>query len=306
MEVNEYSIRHTGEHLLIGSLVKRVDGSRVVRVVHEPDVDKAFIESESRISWDDVVEAAKEANKKVREGYPVSIEYFDSLDEAKRKYPGLRAYEERLENKDRIRVVNIGGFDYSACKNPHVENTSEVGLIIPIRLSSVRKGLYEVVFISGSKAYEQALTDSTLINRISRILGCSREDILRRVSNMVDMLNIFEEFRRVYSKSILYGSEVLEGKTRYLYIYDKYIDLKYVMGIASQVMIDRDINVLAIVSWDGEKYTVFVASRNFDIEQFKSRVKTVAGGSGGGKPGMYMGYIENPEAFKKLFDEYLK
>ncbi len=304
MEIREFSVRHTGEHLLIGSLVRRVPGSRVVRVVHEEHVDKAFIESREAVSWEVVLEAAREANQRVKEGHIVSIEYFDSLEEAKKRYPSLRAYEERLEDKTRIRVVNIGGFDFSACKNPHVENTSSVGLIVPLRVSSVRKGLYEVVFISGSEAVERVLKDTDILYRISRLLGCSREDIMKRVNNVVEELNLMDELRKEYTRYVLYHHPVHEGRVRYLFVNVRLLDMKHLMSIASNVMRERGIDVLAVVSWDGDKNSIFIASRGVDIEEFKSRIMEVAGGSGGGRPGMYMGYVEDVDGFASYFREY--
>ena len=304
MEIKEFSIRHTGEHLLIGSLVRRVGGARVVRVVHEDNVDKAFLESDKPISWGDVLEAAREANRRIKEGHKVSIEFFPSLEEARKRYPSLRAYEERLEDKDRIRVVNIGGFDFSACKNPHVEDTSLIGLIVPLRVSSVRKGLYEVVFISGSEAVEKVLADADTIYRVSRLLGCSRDDVLKRISNVVNELNLFDEVRKEYSRYVIYNHPAVDGRVRYLLITAKYLDLKYLMSIASTVMRERGIEVLAIISWDGDKYSIFLASKGVDIEGFKSRIREAAGGSGGGRPGMYMGYIEDVDGFTRYFKEY--
>jgi len=304
MEKEEFSIRHTGEHLLIGSLVRRIPSARVVRVVHEDDVDKAFLESKSSIDWEDVIYAAIEANQRVKEGHRVSIEFFDSLEEARKKYPSLRAYDERLEGKDRIRVVNIGGFDFSACKNPHVEDTSLIGLILPLRVSSVRKGLYEIVFISGSKAIERALRDTDMIYRVARILGCNRKDVLKRVRNVVDELSRCEELKREYTKFVIYNHPVERDGFSYLLVALKYIDLNYVMSIASSIMRERSIDILCVISWDGERYSIFLASKDIDIEDFKSRIREVAGGRGGGRLGMYMGYIENVDAFIKFFKDY--
>jgi len=151
-------VRHSGEHLLIGSLYKLVPGLKVVRVVHEEDgVDKAFLRYEGEVGWDDVVRAAEMANRAIREDLPFHVEIFSSLEEAREKYPGLRAYEERLGDKEFIRVVRIGDYDAAACINPHVERASEVWLVIPRLLRRVRTGLYELEFYTGERAVSYAL-----------------------------------------------------------------------------------------------------------------------------------------------------
>jgi len=97
---------------------------------------------------------------------------------------------------------------------------------------------------------------------------------------------------------------VLRGVYTLLAIELPHLDMKRVMSRARNVMSDRGVDILSVLSWDGEKHMVFLASSGPDIEGLKNRVRTECGGRGGGGRNMYMGYVEDPDRYKILLAEY--
>ncbi len=45
-----------------------------------------------------------------------------------------------------VRIVEIEGFDKTPCKDPHVENTNEIGKFVIIKVERVGKDRYRFVF----------------------------------------------------------------------------------------------------------------------------------------------------------------
>jgi Ser-tRNA(Ala) deacylase AlaX len=45
-----------------------------------------------------------------------------------------------------VRIVEIEGFDKTPCKDPHVENTSEIGYFAILRVERVGKDRYRFLF----------------------------------------------------------------------------------------------------------------------------------------------------------------
>jgi len=298
-------VRHSGEHLLIGSLIKNLEGARVVRVVHENVVDKAFIEYDGVVTWEDVVEASIEANRQVVNDTHFRVEYFPSLEDARRRYPDLRAYDERLHGKESIRVVIIEGFDKAACKNEHVERAGEVKLVIPRLLRRVRRGLYEVEFYTGWNAILYAIETSSKLYRSSRILGSSLEGLIEAIESLRNGYGRLETGITSLTDHILYNWPIDDGRGKILLIDAPYLNMKRIVAIGRRVLRDRGLQLLAVVSYDGEKHNVFLSSLEIDIESLKKRVVEEAGGKGGGGRGFYIGYVDDPDAFKKLVYEFM-
>ncbi|MCS7138502.1 MAG: DHHA1 domain-containing protein [Crenarchaeota archaeon] len=174
------SREHTAEHVLMGSL-QRIKGSFKVRKVEVYDgFGKVFIEIDS-LSFEDLAKAQVIANKVIFEGRVVKEHFFDSLEEAQKAFPSLRAHEERIQG--RVRVVEVDGFDYSACTGKHVENTKDCGMILVTHVSK-SGGEYQIDFEVGEKALETAVKLSTLCLSISSILGTPIKNLEKAVLNM--------------------------------------------------------------------------------------------------------------------------
>ena len=306
VDIEDFPIRHTGEHLLIGELVRRYPGAKVVRVVHEESLDKAFIKYDGEIKWEDVIQSCIDANQKILEGYDIDIEIFDSLESAKKAYPDLRAYEERLKNRGFIRVVKIGDFDFSACKNPHVRNTREIHLIIVDSLSRVRRGLYEVRFYTGIRAIRHSVKLADILYRVSNMVGSTHDQLIKRIDNLYNEYNDLKARLNVITRDMLNRYPIRIGKYRVLFIDVPGIDLKYSMSNAPDIMRRRNVDVLVILTEGKDKHEVFIASKDLDIEDLKSRIRDVAGGRGGGRRGMYFGYVDDPSKFRELISRYFK
>lgn len=179
-----FSREHSAEHILMRS-IQLIKGQILVRKVELKEGGGSVLFECDDINLEDLLRAELTANKVIGEGRPVRVHMFDSLDEAKSSFPNLRAYEERVSG--RVRVVEIDGFDWSACAGVHVENTRDCGFVIVTHVSKTGN-LNRFDFAVGDNAKSKALDFGRKCLALERILGCPQDALERTALNMKNEL----------------------------------------------------------------------------------------------------------------------
>jgi alanyl-tRNA synthetase len=191
---------HTGEHILFralsivfeGMTVKKVElGERTYFLVH---YDKEF-------DWNSILEAECLANKIISEGRPVK-KIQCSRKEAEELYPQLRVRWDRITD-DTVTVVEVEGFDWAACVGEHVVNTAEIKYILVTRIASVGKNDYEIEFVVGESAHEEALKRSVLAMGVSALLGTSLDKVLPTIQNLKEAKKGLTEAVQLLTKNVV-------------------------------------------------------------------------------------------------------
>ena len=75
-----------------------------------------------------------------------------------------------------IRLVEVAGFDLSACGGTHVSETGSVGIIC-IRKVDRAKGLTRVEFVCGGRALRRARQDFAILSEAARLLSSGFENV---------------------------------------------------------------------------------------------------------------------------------
>ena len=105
-------IAHTAEHALIGSLQKLIGKTLHVRKVEHRQADNSVFITTPHLDLELIIKAQSEVNSLISTGRKVITHSFVSLGEAKKRFPELRANEERIEKESTsIRVIEIEGHD---------------------------------------------------------------------------------------------------------------------------------------------------------------------------------------------------
>ena len=180
--------QHTGQHVLSAAF-DRVLGARTESF--HLGADYATIDLARDLSAGDAARAESEANRVVWEDRPVSIR-FASADEAAQL--GLRKESKRGGT---LRLVDVEGFDLSACGGTHVARTGAIGVIAVSATERFRGGV-RVTFLCGGRALAgfRALRDTVagsvralsvlpgeLAPAIERLQGESR-DLRRQIKDL--------------------------------------------------------------------------------------------------------------------------
>ncbi|MDQ3902354.1 MAG: hypothetical protein M3247_01685, partial [Thermoproteota archaeon] len=128
-------LAHTAEHAFIGSLQRLLNRTiKVTKVEHRKTDNSVFI-SIAQLDSDLIFAAAYEVNSLITNGRKIVVHSFETLGDAKKAFPTMRANEERIKNSNPVRVVEIKDHDISACAMDHTENLYNCGLFIVTGLS---------------------------------------------------------------------------------------------------------------------------------------------------------------------------
>ena len=134
--------QHTGQHVLSAAFARLFD---VRTESFHMGADYSTIELAREMSPAQIAQAEDEANRIVWEDRPVGIR-FASADEAASL--GLRKESKRGGT---LRLIDVEGFDLSACGGTHVSRTGAIGIIATSAVERFRGGS-RVTFLCGGRA----------------------------------------------------------------------------------------------------------------------------------------------------------
>ncbi len=182
--------QHTGQHLLSGAFEQLFDAETVSWHL---GADSCTVDlGIEGLSSEQIDRIEEECNRVIRAGLPVVTHLVDQDGVAKlplRKPPTV------TEN---IRVVEISGYDWSACAGTHVRNTGELGLL-KVKAWEKNKKSTRVYFLVGRRA----LQDYAQLDRMTR-------DLCRGLSMAVSDLPKFVERAQAESSSLRKQVKVLQ------------------------------------------------------------------------------------------------
>ncbi len=290
---------HTAEHILMASIKRIAPEAAAVKVMHDEKGNTLYLRIK-KLDWDIVAEAVKAANRVIDEGRAVKEWFFESLEDAKKTLPNLRSYDERVTG--RVRVIEVEGYDYSACARKHVSNTKECGFIIVTGFSRSGGDLYQIRFEVGGRAKEYAADIIALHMKISEALGAPQKTVLNATLNLKQEA---EDLRRRLANLTRYmlehlNPEELYGTKVYTNLY-RGVDRKALMDCAGELI--SSVKTVALLA-DAQKDALVVLCRSkdltFDCSLLLKEVLQEFGGRGGGKPEYSTGSVPSKAAEQVL------
>ena len=150
--------QHTGQHVLSAAFARLFD---VRTESFHMGADYSTIDLAREVSPAQIAKAEDEANRVVWEDRPVAIRFASAEDAASL---GLRKESKRGGT---LRLIDVEGFDLSACGGTHVARTGAIGIIATSAVERLRGGS-RITFLCGGRALAgfRALRDS--------VAGCVR------------------------------------------------------------------------------------------------------------------------------------
>lgn len=287
---------HTAEHAFIGALQKVLGQTlRVRKVEHKKDGNTAFIVIQ-QLDIDAVVKAENIVNALVAEGRQVTTHSYQSLEEAKKQNPSLRANEERISGE--VRVVEIEGHDVTACAMEHVANLRDCEFFLATRLSKSGNE-YEVDFVVGNQARDAAVALSARMMRVCEELGANPntvESTARKVRADGDAN--FKKLKALSREKLDSIVPVSNGKVSVIKGAFSGLADETLLEFAGDMIAKQ--NTLVVLSNAGtSEMAYFIFARNEAMEIDCNKVfREIAGadGRGGGKPHFVTGVVRKEKA----------
>jgi alanyl-tRNA synthetase len=173
--------QHTGQHVLSAAF-ENVAEVRTVGFHLGAEISTIDLDSD-RLGHRQMEQAVELANQVVFEDRPAHIIYCAAAEanQMELRRPTQRAGE--------VRVVEVEGFDRSACGGTHLRRTGGVGLIL-LRKIERRKDLTRVEFVCGGRALKCARQDYEVLTKAAGLFSTSAENVPPLISQQAEELRL--------------------------------------------------------------------------------------------------------------------
>lgn len=283
--------QHTGQHVLSAAFVRRLEAQTVGFHLSEEyatiDLDRA------PLSMEELAGVEELANRVVFENLPVVARFVPD-----EEVP-LLSLRKPLAHEGPVRIVQVEGFDHSACGGTHVRATGELGLIKIVR-SERRGSETRVEFLCGWRALADYGAKNQLLMDLARDftvghwevgelvhrLAAEAKESRRELRATRDQLLDAEAAALWHGAAALAGVRVVRG-----YLPGRAPDdLKHL----AQRLVEHPhtVALLTASAEEGENgYLCFACSDDVALHmgQLLRQVAEASGGRGGGRPNFAQG-----------------
>ena len=177
--------QHSGQHVLSAAFVELYQmptGS-----FHMGDDYCSIDLATPVVNAEQVAGAEKRANQIVFENRPVQIRY---VSRAEAEKLGLRKLPPA--ERDQLRLIEVTGFDLSACGGTHVAATGQIGAILLRKTERVRQGT-RVEFVSGERAVRAARRDYDALSESAALFSAQLGDVPNQIRKSFDDLKVLRK-----------------------------------------------------------------------------------------------------------------
>ncbi len=271
--------QHSGQHVLSQAFVELFNWPTVS--FHLGAITCTIDLPIESVTREQAGQAEALANRIVQENRNVAIRYVtqDNIAEA-----GLRKDIDRLGE---IRVIDISGFDRSACGGTHVRSTNEIGPILITGISRAKKQT-RVEFICGNRVLQYAREANRVLENISQTISAAPFDTASAVTTV--WRDLQQARKRVQDlESRLLDYEAAEFPIRnglaVAAFKDRGIDNLKLLAIKISA---RPGTIVLLADQSDQLRVVFARSADMTVDVSAILKKTIEqfGGRGGGRPNL--------------------
>ncbi|MCA9914934.1 MAG: alanyl-tRNA editing protein, partial [Anaerolineae bacterium] len=170
---------HSGQHLLSATFFHLLDAPTVAVKMNAEGVSTVDIDR-ANLTDDELRQVEDRANNIIREDRPIKSYYLAPDDP---KLEELRRAVKFEKVTGDVRIVEIEGWDLSACAGTHVPSTGMLGLLKLLKAENY-KGGSRVHFVAGSQALEIFQQEHAILAEISQQFSTSVDGLLASVSKL--------------------------------------------------------------------------------------------------------------------------
>jgi alanyl-tRNA synthetase len=281
--------QHSGQHLLSAAF-DRLHGVRTASFHLGADVSTIDLSREVSAAEADAAEA--EANRVVWEDRPVHVRFVSSEEAA-----GLPLRKDPARTGV-LRVVEVDGFDLSACGGTHVSRTGVVGIVAVASLERF-KGASRVSFVCGGRALRAHRHLRDVVLGSTRLLSVTPSELPPAIErSLADAREAARELRRLQADLAVYRAADLRaaaetiGPYRGVLRFEPGMDGAALKGLASAVVAEK--GLVAVLAGRGTPVPVVIARAAdvpIDASALLRELIADLGGRGGGAATLAQGGV---------------
>jgi alanyl-tRNA synthetase len=273
--------QHTGQHILSAAFERLGDYKTVSFHLGE---ESSTIDLDSdRLGARQLEEAEDAANQVVFENRPVRIS-FQPAGEASRmdlRKPTSRAGE--------VRLVEVEGFDLSACGGTHVNRTGAVGLIL-LRKVERMKGLTRVEFVCGGRAHRQARRDFRVLSEAARLFSAALDTVPELIAKQSQELRegmrgrekLLERLAEYQARELWQAAPVVSGRRIVCQVFPAEESAQAKLLAYALAKLPGAVALLGVTGQPTKLFFAQTPGGTFEMGNILKQTLTKFGGKGGG------------------------
>jgi len=308
---------HTATHLL-HSILRKELGSHAEQQGSKVDADilRFDFTHHQAVDKETLSKIELSINDWILTNYFVRSEEM-TLDEA-RKADAIMLFGEKYPEK--VRVVSIGGDSWETygsielCGGTHVSDTAAIGLFKIVSESSVAAGVRRIEAITGQKAVEKVLAESSILQQVASTLKVPVEEIPAKVTAMQEQIKKAQKQLKTMAAGgkisvddLISGAQIVGGIKIILWdVPDS--DIDGLRQLVDRIRTKTESVAMLFSSVQEDKVTLIaglskdLVARQFDaVVWIRSVVSIIGGKGGGGNPGMAQAGGKDPTKLAELF-----
>jgi alanyl-tRNA synthetase len=274
--------QHSGQHVL-SAACDRLFAARTVSF--HLGTESSTIDLERELSREDLAAAEAEANRVVWENHPVSIRFVSAGEAA------ALPLRKETAREGVLRLIDMDGFDLSACGGTHVASTGSIG-VIAIGAVERFKGGQRVEFVCGGRAAGRFRAMRDMLGAAVRLLSVLPQEVPAAIERLQaetrerqrSLTALEQELARYRAADLVANAETTTTGKFVLAAMDA-ADANGLKSLASAI-VSRPGYVVVLVSTS--RPAVVVAARSQDVpvaaNQMIAALIERFGGRGGGRP----------------------
>lgn len=299
---SDHMQQHSGQHVLSQAFMELFNWPTVS--FHMGAVFCTIDLPAESISREQSEKAEDLANRIVRENRGVAVRYLtqDNIAEA-----GLRKPTERTGE---IRVIDISGFDRSACGGTHVRMTGEIGPVLITGLERAKKQT-RVQFICGDRVLRYARQANRTLEAISQTISAPPFETASAVRILWDEHQVSRKrIEDLESRLIDYEAAEFPVENGLAVAAFKNRGIEKLKMLAAKICART--GTVALLADEGDQLRVVFARSadgTADMNALLKKTLEKFGGRGGGRPNLAQGgglVAESPDAVLRFAEEQLR
>jgi alanyl-tRNA synthetase len=291
--------QHSGQHVLSAAFIRLYN---IPTVSFHMAEDYCSIDLDTpNLTKEQVESAERLANEIILENRTVDVR-FVTRDQAERM--GLRKVPPA--ERDKLRLIDIRGFDLAACGGTHVSQTGQIASILLRKFEKVRQG-WRVEFVAGQRAVTTARRDFTTLTETAALFSANIHDVPQQARKALDEVKslrkqseqTLEELASVYASSLLAQAREANGRRLVVRVLSDR-DMNF-LKLLAQKLIRLSPGVVALLATTSPQPSLVFAQSSgqpFDMSALMKQTMAKLGGRGGGSTDMAQGGIPNGDGIE--------
>ena len=285
--------QHSGEHIVSGMLCSAFHCDNVG---FHLGADTVTIDYNADISWEQVQDIERRANRYIWENHPIHIWYPSPEELAALPYRSKKALE------GPVRLTEFPGADLCACCGTHVAASGQVGLVKFIGWQKFRDGV-RLELLCGQRALDCLAAGWEQARQIGQALSVKPQSAFAAVSRLQEeLLSLKEKAARLEEADFAHTAAQYRGAGSVLHIAEP-LDGDGARRLCDAIAKAAGGRCAVFAGRDGD-YRYAVIESGGDLRQFIKDMNTALHGRGGGRDGFAQGSAAcTAEELRAFFQE---